>query len=319
MSQVTTNPREFLWTEKYRPTSIDETILPNAIKDQFKSLIAGGRIPNLLLSGSAGCGKTTIAKALCNEIGADWIIINGSSENSIDTLRNKITQFASTVSFTESKKVTIIDESDHLPQIHIQPALRNFIEEFSSNHTFIFTCNYKNRIIEPLHSRFQDVTFKIPKTEQPALAAQFFKRVTQILDLEKIEYDKRVVADLVNRFFPDFRKCLNELQKYSATGKIDVGILSNFSEESFSLLVKALKDKKFNDVRKWVSQNSDVDSVTFFRSFYDSASEKLEPKSIPELILTLSEYQKSAAIVADQEINMAAFLTQILLNNLSWK
>lgn len=313
MTEVTQNPNEFLWVTKYRPKTIDECILPDELKGTFNSIAAGERVPSLLLAGGAGIGKTTVAKALCEQVGVEWIIINGSEENGIDVLRTKIRAFASTASMYESKKVVIIDEADYLNPNSIQPALRGFAEEFSSNCTFILTCNFKNRIIEPLQSRFTPIEFKIKNAEKPKLAAQFMKRVGQILELEGIEYDKKVVAELIQKHFPDFRRVLNELQRYSVSGKIDTGILVNLSDESFNSLILALKEKKYKEVRKWVANNSDIDSVALFSDLYHKVSEKMRPASIPELVLILANYQYKAAFVADQEINTMAALTEIMM------
>jgi DNA polymerase III delta prime subunit len=309
---------QFVWAEKYRPKTIADCILPDAIKEAAMGYVKQGRIGTLLFTGGAGVGKTTLAKALCEEIGADWIFINASSENGIDVIRTKITQFASTVSFSDAKKVTILDEADALTG-DAQKALRNFTETFAANHSIIMTCNFKNRIIEPLHSRSAVIDFKIPNAEKPKLAAQFFKRITSILEEEKVEYDKKVVAELVQKHFPDFRRCLNELQKYAVAGKIDAGILIDLSGESFNELITSLKEKKFGEMRRWVANNSDTDSSRIFRMFYDKANEKLEPKAIPELILLLAQYQHSASQVADQEINMAAFLTEVMTRGWTWK
>ena len=311
------DPRNFLWSEKYRPTKVDDTILPKETKETAKGYLEQGRIQTMLFAGGAGVGKTTLARAMCQELDADWIIINGSSENGIDTLRTKITQFASTVSFSDAKKVVIIDEADHLTT-NFQAACRNFFEEFSANCSFILTCNFPNRIIDPIKSRSAIINFKIPAAEKPQLAAQFFKRVTQILDQENVEYDKKVVAELVQKYFPDFRKCINELQKYSATGKIDAGILVNVSEEAYDALFTALKDKKFGEVRKWATQNADSAATDVFRVFYDQATVRIANKSIPELILLINDYQFKASQVMDQEINMVAFLTEVMMN-MEWK
>lgn len=318
MTDVKMNPNEWLWVEKYRPTTLDEVIAPDEIKNVFQGIIDSGQIPNLLLSGSAGIGKTTLAKALCDIIGADWILINASLENGIDVLRTKITQFASTTSFEGNKKVVICDEADHITAA-AQAGFRAFIEEFSNNCTFIFTCNFKNRLIEAIHSRCKTIEFKVSNKDKPALAAQFFKRVTQILKEEEIEFDKKVVAEIVNKHFPDFRRVLNELQSYAASGKIDSGILVNLTDDSFNELIKILKAKKFNDMRRWVAQHADDDSSALFKNFYDKAVEYLEPKSIPELIILLGEYQYKAQFVANQEINTSAFLTEVMMSDAQWK
>jgi DNA polymerase III delta prime subunit len=302
----------FLWVEKYRPQTIDECVLPDSLKKTFKEFIESGQLPNFLFCGGAGVGKTTVAKALCNEIGAEYLFINGSEESGIDTLRTKIKNFASTISLTDSKKVVILDEADYLNPNSTQPALRAFIEEFSSNCRFIFTCNYKQKIIEPLHSRCAVVDFKIENTEKPALAAEFFKRTTNILKTEGIEYDQKAVAELVSKYFPDFRRVLNELQRYSVSGKIDSGVLINLTEESFKELIKNLKEKNFTEVRKWVAKNGDSDGINIFRQLYDSATSNIEVSSIPQLVLILADYQHKAAFVADHEINLMAALTEIM-------
>lgn len=304
---------QFLWVEKYRPQTIDECVLPENLKKTFKEYISQGQLPNFLFSGTAGVGKTTVAKALCNEIGAEYLLINGSDEGrSIDILRTKIKQFASTVSLTDSKKVVIIDEADYMNADSVQPALRSFIEEFSNNCRFIFTCNFKARIIEPLHSRCSVVDFKINPADKQQIAASFFKRVAQILKQEEIEFDPKVVAELITKHFPDNRRILNELQRYSVSGKIDSGILVNMSEESFKTLLRDLKDKNFTEVRKWVGKNSDTDTTQLFRQLYDTSSSNIEPASIPQMVLILADYQYKAAFVADQELNIMAALTELM-------
>jgi DNA polymerase III delta prime subunit len=306
---------QFLWVEKYRPQKIDDCVLPESLKKVFKEYIAQGELPTFLFTGTAGVGKTTVAKALCNEIGAEYIMINGSDEGrSIDVLRTTIRGFASTVSLTDSKKVVIIDEADYMNPQSVQPALRSFIEEFSANCRFIFTCNFKNRIIEPLHSRCAVVEFKIDSADKQAIAAQFFKRATQILKQEQIEFDPKVVAELVTKHFPDYRRILNELQRYAVTGKIDSGILVNMSEESFKSLIKLMKEKNFNEVRKWVAKQSDADTATLFRELYDTASQNIESSSIPQMVLILADYQYKAAFVADHELNIMAALTELMGN-----
>lgn len=304
--------QEYLWVEKYRPQKIDECVLPKALKETFKQFIASGELPNFLFCGTAGVGKTTVAKALCNEIGAEYLLINGSEESGIDVLRTKIKSFASTVSLTDSKKVIILDEADYLNPNSTQPALRAFIEEFSNNCRFIFTCNYKNRIIEPLHSRCSVVEFKIENNEKQEIAGSFFKRTSSILKGENIEFDQKVVAELITKHFPDWRRVLNELQRYSISGKIDAGILLNITEESFKDLVKNLKDKNFTEVRKWVAKNSDSDSINIFRQLYDTATINMEVASIPQLVLILADYQYKAAFVADHELNLMAALTEVM-------
>jgi len=282
------------------------------MKATFKEFIDSGELPNFLFAGGAGVGKTTVAKALCNEVGAEYLFINGSEESGIDVLRGKIKNFASSVSLTDAKKVVILDEADYLNHSSTQPALRGFIEEFSNNCRFIFTCNFKNRIIEPLHSRCAVVEFKIDNTEKPKIAAQFFKRALMILKTEGIEHDPKVVAELISKHFPDYRRVLNELQRYSVSGKIDSGILVNVGEESYAALIKSLKAKAFNEVRTWVGKNSDIESTEVFRKLYDKSVDVMEPGSIPQLVLILAEYQYKAAFVADREINTMAALTEIM-------
>lgn len=303
---------QFLWVERYRPQTIDECILPDSLKTTFKEYIATGELPNFLFHGSAGVGKTTVAKALCNEVGAEYLFINGSDESGIDVLRSKIKGFASSVSLTDAKKVVILDEGDYLNPNSTQPALRSFIEEFSSNCRFIFTCNFKNRIIEPLHSRCAVIDFKVGPKEKAQIAAAFFKRVLYILKQEGVEYDQKVVAELVQKHFPDFRRVLNELQRYSVSGRIDSGILVNVGAESYKQLYKSMRDKNFTEVRKWVGLNADGDSVRIFRELYDNANEILETSSIPQLVLILAEYQYKAAFVSDHELNLIACLTEIM-------
>lgn len=303
---------QYLWVERYRPTTIDECVLPAEMKATFKEFIDSGELPNFLFAGGAGVGKTTVAKALCNEVGAEYLFINGSEESGIDVLRGKIKNFASSVSLTDAKKVVILDEADYLNPNSTQPALRGFIEEFSNNCRFIFTCNFKNRIIEPLHSRCAVIEFKIDNTEKPKVAAQFFKRALMILKTEGIEHDPKVVAELISKHFPDYRRVLNELQRYSVSGKIDSGVLINVGEESYAALVKSLKTKAFNEVRTWVGKNSDIESTELFRKLYDKSIDLMEPASIPQLVLILAEYQFKAAFVADREINTMAALTEIM-------
>jgi DNA polymerase III delta prime subunit len=303
---------QYLWVEKYRPQTIDECVLPDSLKNTFNEFISSGELPNFLFCGGAGVGKTTVAKALCNEVGAEYLFINGSEESGIDVLRTKIKSFASSVSLTDAKKVVILDEADYLNPNSTQPALRAFIEEFSNNCRFIFTCNYKNRIIEPLHSRCAVIEFKIDNAEKQAIAATFFKRAANILKQENIQYDQKVVAELVTKHFPDYRRILNELQRYSVSGKIDAGILVNMTEESFKELLKNLKDKNFTEVRKWVAKNSDSDTINIFRQLYGTASVNMEAQSVPQLVLILADYQYKAAFVADHELNLMAALTEVM-------
>ena len=303
---------QYLWVEKYRPQSINECILPESMKNTFKEFINSGELPNFLFCGGAGVGKTTVAKALCNEIGAEYLFINGSEESGIDVLRSKIKNFASSVSLTDSKKVVILDEADYLNPNSTQPALRAFIEEFSNNCRFIFTCNFKNRIIEPLHSRCAVVEFKIDNKDKPKIAAGFYRRVMDILSQEQVEADNKVVAELITKYFPDYRRILNELQRYSVSGKIDSGLLVNIGDASYGELITNLKNKSFNEVRKWIGKNSDADTTEVFRTLYDKANDVIEASSIPQLVLILAEYQYKAAFVADKEINMMAALTEIM-------
>jgi len=300
-----------LWTEKYRPQTIEDCVLPKRLKEVFQQYANQKQIPNLLLTGSAGVGKTTVAKALCQEVGCDYLVINGSDESGIDTFRVKIKNYASSMSFTGGRKVIIIDEADYLNPNSTQPALRNAIEEFASNCSFIFTCNYKNRIIEPLHSRCAVVEFGLKNGEKLKMASEFLKRTESVLQSEKIDYDKKVVAELVTKHFPDFRRVLNELQRYSQLGKIDVGVLAQVSDISISEIVKYIKDKDFGAVRKWVATN-EIDSTTFFRKLYDNLYDFLKPHSIPQVILILADYQYKQAFVVDQEINIVACLIQIM-------
>ena len=302
-----------LWVEKYRPQTVEDCILPDGIKKTFQEFVNRKEIPNLLLSGTAGVGKTTIAKALCNEVGCDFIVINGSDESGIDVLRNKIKNYASSVSLSGGRKVIIIDEADYLNPNSTQPALRGAIEEFAINCSFIFTCNFKNRIIDPIHSRCTVVDFKI-NGSKAKMAAQFFKRVEWILDQENVKYDKEVVAAIITKHFPDNRRILNELQRYSVSGVIDKGILASVSDVQLGELVKALKEKNFGSARKWVTNNLDNDPSRIFRSLYDTLYEKLKENSVPQLVLILARYQYQAAFVADAEINMIACLTEIMVD-----
>lgn len=305
---------DFLWTEKYRPRKIDDCILPVSYKKLFKQFVADKNIPNIMLAGSAGIGKTTVARALVEEIGSDYILINGSLYGNIDTLRNEISSFASSSSLMGGRKYVILDEADYLNANSTQPALRNFMEEFSKNCGFILTCNYKNRIIEPLHSRCSVIEMKIEKTDAPALASQFHKRAIEILRVEKIEFNEKVVAGVIMKYFPDWRRVLNELQRHGTGGKIENDILSNSTEESFAVLMGILKKKSFTELRKWVTDNMDNDTNALFKKLYDTASLHMQPASIPQLVITLAEYQYKAAFVADQEINMAACLTEVMAN-----
>jgi DNA polymerase III delta prime subunit len=305
---------EFLFCEKYRPKVIEDCILPDDTKKTFKEFVEKGEIPNLLLAGPPGIGKTTIAKALCNELGADYYVINGSDEGRfLDTVRNQAKNFASTVSLTGSSKhkVIIIDEADNTGN-DVQLLLRANIEAFYNNCRFIFTCNYKNKIIEPLHSRCAVIDFTIKGKQKAQLAGAFFKRLQTILDAEKVEYDQKVLAELVSKHFPDFRRVLNECQRYSTGGKIDTGILASFSDISVNELVKNLKDKNFPEVRKWVVSNLDNDATNLLRRVYDACYDCLSPQSIPAAVLVIAKYQYQCAFVADQEINLLAALTELM-------
>ena len=303
---------DFLWVEEYRPKTIDDCILPSSLKTLFKSFIDKGELSNLLFSGTPGIGKTTVAKALCDQLNCDWIMINGSEEGGIDVLRDKIKNFASTVSLSGGKKVVILDEADYLNPQSTQPALRGFIEEFHANCRFILTCNFKNRIIEPLHSRFSNIEFKISPKDKPKLASKLFERTISILKENNVDYNDKVLAQLVKKHFPDFRKVINELQRYSVSGSIDSGILTNITNENLKSLMKLLKEKDFTETRKWVTQNLDNDPVRIFRSIYDNLYDNLQPETIPHAVLILADYQYKSAFVADQEINFTACLTEIM-------
>ena len=308
---------ENLWVEKYRPRKIDDCILTSELKETFKQFVNQKELPNLLLSGTAGTGKTTVARALCEELGVDYIIINGSDEGrQIDTLRNKIKNFASTVSLTETgrHKVVILDEADYMNPESVQPALRNFIETFYKNCRFIFTCNYKNKILPALHSRCTVIDFTIANGQKVKTATQLMNRLCNILTEEKIEFDKKVLAELIQKYFPDFRRTINELQRYSVRGKIDSGILFSITEADTKELIKVLKEKRFNDMRKWVIQNLDKEPSSLFSSVYEILYKYLQPQSIPQAVLVIAGYQYKSAFVADQEINMVACLTEVMAN-----
>jgi DNA polymerase III delta prime subunit len=301
-----------LWVEKYRPTYIDDCILPKSLKEVFRAYRDKQELQNMLLSGPPGIGKTTVAKALCLETDSPHIIINASESGNIDTLRTTIRDFASTVSFSGKRKVVILDEADYLNANSTQPALRGFMEEFSTNCAFFLTCNFKNKIITPLHGRTTVIDFRIDKKEKPDIAKQFFDRMIFILDNENIEYDVKVLEELVINFFPDFRRAINELQRYSQTGKIDSGILSSLSEIQIKSLIKHLKDKDWKGMRSWVVQNLDNDPTRIFRAIYDSMYDYVKPSSIPPLVLILNDGQRNHSFVADPEINMVSTLTQIM-------
>ena len=304
--------KEFLWVEKYRPLNIDDCILPKSLIRTFREFVNNNEIPNLLLCGTAGVGKTTIARALCEQLDSDYILINGSEESGIDTLRNKIKNFASTVSLTGGRKVVILDEADYLNPQSTQPALRGFIEEFSKNCRFIFTCNFANRIISPLHSRCSVIEFKIPKKETPEVARDFMVRVQGILDQERVEYDTKVIVELITKHIPEWRRVLNELQRYSDGGIIDVGILTNTAEVHIDQAIDLIKNKNFTKLRKWVINNMDNDPQVIFRKVYEKLSETLTPAGASQAVVIIADYGYKSAFVADQEINTIACLTEIM-------
>ncbi len=302
----------FLWVEKYRPKAVADCILPTELKKTFSEFVKDKHIPNLILSGSAGTGKTTIAKAMVEEIGSTWMLINGSEESGIDVLRTKIKNFASTVSLEGGRKYIILDEADYLNPQSTQPALRGFMEEFHKNCGFILTCNYKNRLIPPIHSRCSNIDFTIRNGERIKLAESFFKRVQDILGQEQIKSEPKAVAELINKFFPDWRRCLNELQRYSASGQIDAGILVNLSTENIKELVGFMKAKEFTNVRKWIVNNLDNDPSRIFRTIYNSLYDNLDHSTIPHAVVIIADYQHKSAFVADQEINMLACMTELM-------
>jgi DNA polymerase III delta prime subunit len=304
---------EFLWVEKYRPKTIEETILPPDLKAVFQQFVDQKNIPNLILSGTAGVGKTTIARAMLEQLECDYIVINGSMNGNIDTLRNEILNFASSVSLQGGRKYVILDEADYLNANSTQPALRNFMEEFSRNCGFILTCNFKNRIIEPLHSRCSVIDFKISKKDMAKLAMQFMKRVNFILNTESIKYESAVVAEVITKHFPDWRRVLNELQRYSATGKIDSGILANMQDTSIKELLGLMKDKNFTEVRKWIKNNIDTDTNQLYTQFFETAYDYFEPQFVPALVVLIGKYQYQNAFAANNEINFAAFCSEIMI------
>ena len=304
----------FLWVEKYRPQTVAETILSDNLKSTFQKIVESKEIPNMLFTGTAGTGKTTVARALCNELDLDYILINGSEEGNIDTLRTKIKQFASSVSLQGGYKVVILDEADYLNAQSTQPALRGFIEEFANNCRFILTCNFKNRIIEPLHSRCSVYEFNTSKKDLQGLCAQFLKHIGMILDKEGVGYDQMVLVDLIMKYVPDWRRVLNELQRYSISGRIDAGILVNLSDKSFDDLFTYLKSKDFKKMRQWVVNNIDTDASSIFRGIYDRMVDKVKPQSVPQLVLILADYQYKNAFVADMELNVVACMTEIMAN-----
>jgi DNA polymerase III delta prime subunit len=304
--------KELLWVESYRPKTIEDCILPERLKKPFQEYVKQGNIPNLLLAGGAGVGKTTVAKAMCEQVGCDYMIINGSDESGIDVFRNKIKTYASSMSISGGRKVIIIDEADYLNPNSTQPALRNAIEEFSGNCSFIFTCNFKNRIIDPLHSRCAVIDFGLKQNEKTQMAGQFFKRLQMILKTENVEYDDKVIVEVIKKHFPDFRRVINELQRYSKFGKIDSSILTQIVDVSINEVVKFLKEKDFGSLRKWVAIN-DIDATTLYRKLYDALYDVLLPQSIPQAVIILADYQYKQAFVADQEINTVACLTELMV------
>jgi len=306
--------KNFLWVEKYRPMTISDTILPASLKTTFVNMLATGELQNMLFTGTAGLGKTTVAKALCKQLNLDYIVINGSEEGNIDTLRGKIKQFASTVSLEGGKKVIILDEADYLNPQSTQPALRGFIEQFSDNCRFILTCNFKNRIIEPLHSRCGVYEFNTTKKQMAALAGQFMTRLEQILDAEHITYNKGTLAEVIMKYLPDWRRVINECQRFSINGKLDDSIINTADHNQYNELLKHLKDKDFKKMRSWVVNNIDVDASAIFRGIYDRMIDSVKPTSIPQLVLILADYQYKNAFVADHELNIVACMTEIMSN-----
>lgn len=309
---------EFLWVEKYRPQTIEDCILPQSLKKTFQKIVDTGEMHNMLLTGSAGLGKTTVAKALCNQLDLDYMVINASEESGIDVLRSKIKQFASSVSLNGGIKVVILDEADYLNAQSTQPALRGFIEEFSANCRFILTCNFKNRIIEPLHSRCSVIEFNTTKKQLAELAAGFMKRLQDILTAENVGFNNKILAELIMRYAPDWRRVINEVQRYSSSGEITADILIGMSDQNIAALVGYLKSKNFKNMRSWVTNNTDIDSSVIFRRIYDTLYDYAQPQSIPAIILILADYQYKAAFVADKELNTVACLTEIMASS-EWK
>lgn len=305
---------QVLWVEKYRPQTVSECILPEELKSTFQQFVDKKHIPNLLLSGGPGIGKTSVAKAILNQLGCDYIVINGSMKGNIDTLRTDIQNFASAMSLTGGRKYVILDEADYLNPQSTQPALRNFMEEFSANCGFILTCNYRNRIIDPLHSRCAVIEVGIPSKEKPQIAAELFRRVKNILQENNVEYDEKVVAEVIKKHFPDFRRVLNQLQRYSVSGRIDSGLLAAVSDVSIVQLVEYLKDKNFTKMRSWVGENLDNDPQAIFRKLYDSSNKYVKDEFVPKLVMIIADYQYKAAFVADPEVNLVACLTEIMID-----
>ena len=305
---------DFLWVAKYRPTKISECVLPSDLQEPLSDFVDQGKLPNLIFAGGPGTGKTTAAMALCEETQTDYLMVNGSDEGrNIDTVRTTLNQFCSSVSMTGNRKAIIMDEADYMNPDSVQPALRGFIEKFGNNVSFIFTCNYPNRIIEPIHSRCAVIDFLIPKNEKPKIAENYLHRCEDVLKKEEVEFERKVLIQLIMKHFPDFRRVLNELQRYSSSGKIDTGILTSLEELNVTELVEALKTKRFSDMRKWTNSNMDSDTTRIFRKLYDSLSSYLKPQSVPQAVLIIADYQYKSAFVADQEINMVACLTEIMV------
>ena len=305
---------DFLWVEKYRPHKISDCVLPSDLQEPFSDFVDQGKVPNLILTGGPGTGKTTAAKALCDETQTDFLMVNGSDEGrSIDTVRTTLNQFCSSVSMTGNRKAIIMDEADYMNPDSVQPALRGFIEKFGNNVSFLFTCNYPNRIIDPIHSRCAVFDFSIPLNEKPKLAEQYLLLCEEILGKEGIEFERKVLIQLIMKHFPDFRRVLNELQRYSSSGRIDTGILTSLEEVNVGELVSSLKGKKFSEVRKWTNSNMDTDTARIFRKLYDSLSSHLKPQSVPQAVLIIADYQYKSAFVVDQEINLVACLTEIMV------
>lgn len=307
--------KQYLWVETDRPETVQDCILPESLKKRFQQYVDDKNIPNLLMVGHSGIGKTSVAVSMCKELGCDYIIINGSMKGNIDTLRTDIQNFASSISFTGGRKYVILDEADYLNPNSTQPALRNFMEEFSKNCGFILTCNYKNRIIKELHSRCSVIDFAIENEEKPRIAAQFFKKATSILKRENVAFDPRVVAEVINKYFPDFRRVLNELQAYSGTGQIDTGILKNLSDENVTVVIELIKKKDFYGIRKWVHENIANDQVTILRAIYDHV-EKAKPQYVPMLVILIGKYQYQAAFAVDPEVNLMAFFAEVLVEGI---